>query len=179
MLCGNGGPANAGSLFFDAQSCLNPKAVAIDDKIGVVIGTVIGAQSECAPCRRDLRNAGRPYGRRAPSWLDERRISATLRRIEPHADQVLSLSDLTSAAMSSYHFLCTFRAVVGMSRISSSSIQGFAARRPSCTSPPTAFSSIAFAAGFGDLSTFNRRFQRIMGVSQRPQRAPIVVPTRR
>jgi AraC-like DNA-binding protein len=32
-------------------------------------------------------------------------------------------------------------------------------------------SAIAFAAGFNDLSTFNRRFQRIMGLSPSAYRA--------
>lgn len=60
--------------------------------------------------------AGRKAAGRTPSRRDERRITAALRRIEAHADQALSLSELASAvAMSPYHFLRTFRAVVGMS----------------------------------------------------------------
>ena len=59
--------------------------------------------------------AGSKPGGRGPN-RDERRISAALRRIEVQADETLSLSELARAvAMSPYHFLRTFRAVVGMS----------------------------------------------------------------
>ena len=52
---------------------------------------------------------------RSPSRRDERRIAVALRRIEAQAQEPLSLSDLArEAAMSPYHFLRTFRAVVGM-----------------------------------------------------------------
>jgi AraC family transcriptional regulator len=67
--------------------------------------------------------------------------------------------------MSPYHFLRTFRAVVGMTphqfilhtRLNRAAIR---LRRTS-----ESISAIAFATGFGDLSTFNRRFQRVMGQS--------------
>ena len=46
---------------------------------------------------------------------DERRISAALRYIEAQADEPLSIAGLAHvAAMSPYHFLRTFRALVGM-----------------------------------------------------------------
>ena len=56
---------------------------------------------------------------RRPSRRDERRISEAVRRIvaEEHAplDEPLSLATLArDAAMSPYHFLRTFRQVVGM-----------------------------------------------------------------
>ena len=51
----------------------------------------------------------------APSRRDERRVTAALRRIEAKAHEPLSLADLArEAAMSPYHFLRTFRHVVGM-----------------------------------------------------------------
>jgi len=108
----------------------------------------------------------------APKRRDERRISAALRRIEAHADEPLSLSDLASAAaMSPYHFLRTFRMMVGMTphqyilhtRLHRAAV---GLRRTS-----ESIAAIAFAAGFGDLSTFNRRFQRIMGLSPGAYRA--------
>jgi len=119
-----------------------------------VAGTVAGALSESK-----TRAA-------APSARDERRIGAALRQIEARADEPLSLASLAHvAAMSPYHFLRTFRALVGMTphqfilhmRMSRATVR---LRR---TSEPV--SAIAFAAGFGDLSTFNRRFVRIFGVS--------------
>ena len=75
--------------------------------------------------------------------------------------------------MSPYHFLRTFRAVVGMTphqfilhtRMHRA---GVCLRRTS-----DSISAIAFMAGFGltPLSTFNRRFQRIMGQSPSAYRA--------
>ena len=103
---------------------------------------------------------------------DEKRIGAVLRRIEAQADESLSVSELArGAAMSPYHFLRTFRAVVGMTphqfilhtRLNRAAVR---LRRTS-----ESVSAIAFAAGFGDLSTFNRRFQRIVGQSPSAYRA--------
>ncbi len=73
--------------------------------------------------------------------------------------------------MSPYHFLRTFRAVVGMSPhqfILHTRLRRAAVRL--CQTSDD-ISSIAFAAGFGDLSTFNRRFRRIIGVSPSAYRA--------
>jgi len=108
----------------------------------------------------------------APSRRDEKRIAAALHRIEEQADEPLSLSDLAgAAAMSPYHFLRTFHAVVGMTphqyvlhtRMHRAAVR---LRRTS-----DSISAIAFIAGFGDLSTFNRRFQRIVGLSPSAYRA--------
>lgn len=116
--------------------------------------------------------AGSKRSARSPSRRDERRITAALRRIEALTDEPLSLSDLAgSAAMSPYHFLRTFRAVVGMTphqfilhtRLHRAAV---CLRRTS-----ESISTIAFAAGFGDLSTFNRRFQRVIGRSPSAFRA--------
>ena len=109
---------------------------------------------------------------RAPSRRDEKRIAAALHRIEAQADEPLALSDLAgAAAMSPYHFLRTFRAVVGMTphqyvlhtRMHRAAVR---LRRTS-----DSISAIAYTAGFGDLSTFNRRFQRIVGLSPSVYRA--------
>ncbi|MGC1352916.1 MAG: AraC family transcriptional regulator [Xanthobacteraceae bacterium] len=113
-------------------------------------------------------NGGRP----APSARDEKRISAALRWIEANADETLSLSELADvAAMSPYHFLRTFRAVVGITphQYILHTRLGRAAVRLRRTSQ--SISAIAFASGFGDLSTFNRRFQRVMGQSPGAYRA--------
>jgi len=107
-----------------------------------------------------------------PSVRDERRISAVLRHIEARADELVPLTDLArGAAMSPYHFLRTFRALVGMTphqfilhtRLNRAAIR---LRRTSEN-----ISTVAFAAGFGDLSTFSRRFQRIFGLSPSAYRA--------
>jgi AraC family transcriptional regulator len=116
--------------------------------------------------------AGSDSGQPGPSSRDEKRIGAALRRIEADADEALSLSELARvAAMSPYHFLRTFRAVVGMAphQYILHTRLGRAAIRLRRTSH--SISAIAFACGFGDLSTFNRRFQRVMGQSPSAYRA--------
>jgi len=103
---------------------------------------------------------------RAPTRRDERRIVATLRLIEARADEPLSLAELAgAAAMSPYHFLRTFRTVVGMTphqyilhtRLLRAAVHLRRTRED--------ISTIAFASGFNDLSTFNRRFARVIGQS--------------
>jgi len=108
----------------------------------------------------------------APGARDERRISAALRRIEACLDEQLSIAALAKvAAMSPYHFLRTFRALVGVTP--HQFILHARMRRAAVLLRRTSdnVSAIAFAAGFGDLSTFNRRFQRIFGVSPSAFRA--------
>ena len=105
----------------------------------------------------------RPHVRRA-SARDEKRIGSAVRRIETQAHRVLSLAALArEAAMSRYHFLLTFAQVTGMTphqfvlrtRLNRAAVR---LRRSN-----DAISTIAFGAGFNDLSTFNRRFRRLMG----------------
>jgi AraC family transcriptional regulator len=103
---------------------------------------------------------------RAPTPRDQRRISAALRRIEGEAQEPLSLAGLAStAAMSPYHFLRTFRAVVGATPYQY--ILQTRLRRAAVRLRRTAdqISAIALSVGFNDLSTFNRRFARVMGTS--------------
>jgi AraC-like DNA-binding protein len=101
-----------------------------------------------------------------PVQRDERRIAAAVRRIETAAQLPLSLADLAGeAAMSRYHFLRTFRQVVGMTphqfilrtRLHTAAIELRRSGRPVL--------DIALDAGFADLSTFNRRFRATMGVT--------------
>jgi AraC family transcriptional regulator len=108
----------------------------------------------------------------APGVRDERRISAALRHIEARVDQPLSIAELARlAAMSPYHFLRTFRTLAGMTP--HQFILHTRMKRAAVSLRRTSenVSAIAFAAGFGDLSTFNRRFQRIFGSSPSAYRA--------
>jgi AraC-like DNA-binding protein len=108
----------------------------------------------------------------APSRLAERRVSEALRRIEAEAHEPLALADLArEAGMSPYHFLRTFRQVAGMTPhqlVLRTRLHRAAVR---LRTSAEAISTIAFDAGFGDLSTFNRRFRRVMGCSPGAYRA--------
>jgi AraC family transcriptional regulator len=123
-------------------------------------GTVITALANTRSCSRQ------------PRWEEERRVSAALRRIEVSADEPLSLARLAAEArMSSYHFLRVFRRVAGITphQFLLSRRLHTAARRLRSSEEP--ISTIAFDAGFGDLSTFNRRFRRVMRVTPSEYRA--------
>jgi len=106
-----------------------------------------------------------------PSRRDERRVTDALRQIEARSPEQLTLTELARvAAMSPYHFLRTFRAVVGMTpyqfvlrtRLHRAAVDLRRSNAP--------ISTIVFDAGFNDLSTFNRRFRRLMGASPRAYR---------
>jgi AraC family transcriptional regulator len=105
-----------------------------------------------------------------PSQRDRRRISDAVRRIEATADgsspERPSLTALArEAAMSPYHFLRTFRRVVGVTphQYTLRTRLHRAAVRLRQSGEPV--SAIAYDTGFNDLSTFNRRFRRLMGES--------------
>ena len=98
------------------------------------------------------------------SQRDEKRVAEAIRLIESQSEEHLSLSDLAGkAATSPYHFLRSFRAIVGLTpyQFLLRTRLHRAAVRLRITGD--AVSRIAFEAGFGDLSTFNRRFRRVMG----------------
>lgn len=116
--------------------------------------------------------SGADQATRPPSLRDERRVTAALRRIEAEADEPLSLADLArGVAMSPYHFLRTFRHVVGVTPhqfVLRTRLHRAAVR---LRRSDDAISAIAFDAGFGDLATFNRRFRRVMGATPSAYRA--------
>lgn len=105
----------------------------------------------------------RPAG---PTANDLRRVSDAVHRLETEFEHPIGLGDLASEAnVSRFHFLRVFRDGVGLTpyqfllriRLHRAAV---ALRRSDLP-----ISAIAFDTGFGDLSTFNRRFRRVMGVS--------------
>ncbi|HWF96212.1 MAG TPA: AraC family transcriptional regulator [Xanthobacteraceae bacterium] len=116
--------------------------------------------------------AGDAQGSRVPSRRDERRVTQALRRIEARFCERLTLTDLArDAATSPYHFLRTFRQVVGMTPhqfVLRTRLGHAAVRLRGSTESITA---IALDVGFDDLSTFNRRFRRLTGMSPSAYRA--------
>lgn len=99
------------------------------------------------------------------SARDERLVSEAFRYIEDHASEALELDGLaTRAGMSKYHFLRTFRRTAGVTPyqfLLNVRLRRAAVRIATTQTP---ISTIAFEEGFGDLSTFNRRFHKVFGV---------------
>src|SRR5215470_2961824 len=128
--------------------------LAMDEAVPRLMEAVISAVSSAPPL--PVRASAR----------DERRISEVLRYIELHAVDALDLDMLAGIAiMSKYHFLRTFRHIVGMTpyQFLLSVRMRRAAVRLARSSEPV--STIAFDTGFGDLSTFNGRFRDVFGMS--------------
>jgi AraC-like DNA-binding protein len=97
---------------------------------------------------------------------DERRVASAVRFIEENSSDDVTLEGLARiAGLSKFHFLRTFRRAVGLSPYQFVLNQRMrrAAHRLASSSDPV--SAVAFAAGFGDLSTFNRRFRSLFGVT--------------
>jgi AraC-like DNA-binding protein len=123
-----------------------------------------------SPARSPGRSPAPIASRRA--WAGATRITDALRRIEAEAHEKLALADLArDAAMSPYHFLRRFAQLVGMTPhqfVLQTRLHRAAVR---LRRSDEAISAIAFDVGFSDLSTFNRRFRRLMGVSPHVYRA--------
>jgi AraC-like DNA-binding protein len=101
-----------------------------------------------------------------------RRITEAVRHIESAAAEPHSLAALAGgSALSRYHFLRTFRRVVGMTPhqyLLRTRLARVAVRLRSSHEP---IAELAFDAGFGDLSTFNHRFRRLLGTTPSAFRA--------
>lgn len=101
-----------------------------------------------------------------PPARDRRRVSDVVRYIEDHADQPLGLGDLAGlACMSRYHFLRTFRQVLGITPYQLLLNMRMRRAAVALATTPAEVAAIAFASGFGDLSTFNARFRTVIGMS--------------
>jgi AraC-like DNA-binding protein len=112
--------------------------------------------------------ADRPPTLARHSARDARRISDALRTIEQTSAEPLDLEQLAAVArMSKYHFLRTFRRVVGVTPYQHllQTRMHRAALALLTTQAPIA--AVAFEAGFGDLSTFNASFRQRFGQTPR------------
>ena len=116
---------------------------------------------------------GRRGHRRAPSARDEQRVTAALRRIEASPQASHSVAALArEAGLSPFHFLRTFRHVTGLTPhqfVLRMRLNRAALRLRRGAEPVT---NIAFDCGFNDLSTFNRRFRRLIGIPPGAWRKP-------
>ncbi|POR45644.1 helix-turn-helix domain-containing protein [Bosea psychrotolerans] len=165
-----GSPAtNAKRLPGENASSLRARAIERPKPVGNCSGGGAAAYEELA-----VRLAGavaarlvdEPPATAAPSTRDARRVTRALRRIETRSQETLSLTELArEAAMSRYHFLRTFKTLIGMTphqfllrtRLHRSALL--------LRGSEHGVARIAFDCGFGDLSTFNRHFRLAMGKS--------------
>lgn len=166
---------------FGAATFNAPSLPASDRLVRLFAEIEASSRSRCDPAAYEeagLRLLAAALASREPTSVtgarEERRVSDVVRLIETGAGDELRLSDLAAkAGMSAYGLLRAFRRVVGMTPyryVLRTRLQN-AAVRIGTTDLPIA--GIAFEAGFGDLSTFNARFRRIMGVSPRAYRASL------
>lgn len=97
---------------------------------------------------------------------EERRVADVLRFIERNASDRLQLEEFADMArMSKYHFLRVFRKVAGVTPYQYMLSVRLRRAASQLIGSNEAVSAIAFEAGFGDLSTFNRRFRQHFGVN--------------
>jgi AraC-like DNA-binding protein len=108
----------------------------------------------------------------APAAREARRVVEAIRLVASDAARPVGLQDLAaSAGMSKYHFLRVFRRLAGMTpyqyllsaRMRRAALDLASSRRPVL--------DIALDSGFGDLSTFNRRFRAAFGATPTQYRA--------
>jgi AraC-like DNA-binding protein len=148
-------------LLAQAENARDARDPAALEEIALrLTGAVLATLADVAPSRP------------SPSLRDIARVTEAVRRIDDAADQRISLARLArEAAMSAYHFLRTFRHVVGMTPhqyVLHTRLHRAALALRQSDQP---VSAIALDAGFEDLSTFNRRFRRVMGVTPSAYRA--------
>jgi AraC family transcriptional regulator len=108
----------------------------------------------------------------APTGLEAARVVEVIRLVESDAARPIELKEMaTTANMSKYHFLRVFRRLTGVTphqylisaRLRRAALALASSRRPVL--------EIALDAGFGDLSTFNRRFGTTFGLTPTRYRA--------
>ena len=101
----------------------------------------------------------------APTAREERAVSAALRRIEQGPERPVTLADLAGeAGLSPFHFLRVFRQATGTTPYQYVLLRRLHRAARALRSGSDGVAAIAYEAGFGDLSTFNRRFRRVFGM---------------
>ncbi len=142
------------------------------------LGARIAACADAAPMAREelaaliplaITSAGRPPPRRREvAARDRARVAELLRLMERASGEALSLDGLARhAGLSKFHLLRVFAAVTGVTPYKY--LLGIRLRRAAAAIAASArpISEIAYAEGFGDLSTFNAHFRAAFGVSPR------------
>jgi AraC-like DNA-binding protein len=108
----------------------------------------------------------------APSGRETRRVVEAIRLVESDAARPLELKDMAAVAgMSKYHFLRVFRRLTGVTphrylisaRLRRAALALASTRRPVI--------AVALDSGFRDLSTFNKTFRSVFGLTPTQYRA--------
>jgi AraC-like DNA-binding protein len=144
------------------QTSIPQSKLGLEEAILAGIGTVV-------------RLAGTNYTPpRRPKPAATRRMAAVLDYIEARLGSELSLAELSAhVAMSKYHFLRTFKYTSGLTP--HQYILGRRLRRAitALHATKTPVARIALDHGFGDLSTFNHFFRRVMGITPTAYRSSL------
>src|SRR5271154_4831622 len=102
----------------------------------------------------------------APTGRETRRVIEAIRLVESDAARPLELKEMAAVAgMSKYHFLRVFRRLTGVTPhryLTSARLRRAALALTSSRRPVIA---VALDAGFGDLSTFNKTFRGVFGLT--------------
>lgn len=110
--------------------------------------------------------SGAPPAPQRVSAQDARRVSRAVRHIEAHYGEPLDLDRLAGvAAASKFHFLRIFRRVVGLTPYQFLLSTRLRRAALALVCGPETVSSIAYEAGFGDLSSFNAAFRARFGAA--------------
>jgi AraC family transcriptional regulator len=111
-----------------------------------------------------------------PTPAQTRRMLAVARAIDEDVSGDLSLSILSSlVSMSPFHFIRCFKRVVGTTPHTYVRIARLRQAARLLCDPRLSISSVAFEAGFQDLSVFNHAFRQIFGSTPRQLRASMGV----
>lgn len=145
---------------------LRGSLLALEERVLAAVGTIARlAATNHTPPRR-------------PTAAATRRMAIVLEYIEARLGFDLCLTELsTLVAMSKYHFLRTFKHTSGMTPHQYILGRRLHAAAAALRTSETAVARIALDQGFGDLSTFNHAFRRVMGVPPTAYRATMGSPS--
>ena len=125
-----------------------------DERVVKVIESVLAYTSGLAPHQQMV------------SSRDIARVKDAMTRIEDASEAELDLASLAAATgMSRYHFLRVFRRVSGVTPYQCLLAARLRRAAFSLAKTKEPITAVAYASGFGDLSTFNWRFRKTFGVT--------------
>lgn len=113
-----------------------------------------------------VRHVSGNVPRNSISLADELRIERVLKFVEAASNEPLDLGCMAKlSGLSRFHFLRVFNNVTGSTPYQHVLRSRLRKAAHTLSSGRTAIAAIAFDCGFGDLSTFNRTFKAVYGMS--------------